>query len=95
MGLTDERTFMIFEFSVTVNNATLGQIVGRDLGFNLIAGQELNLVHPHLAGEVSQNFVAVLQPDSEAGGGQQLAYLAVHLDELFAGRHVFVLGHTR
>ena len=45
----------------TPSNAALGQVVGTHLYGNLIAGQDADVVHTQLAGNMGQNLVAIGQ----------------------------------
>src|SRR5206468_13074618 len=45
---------------VAVNDPDARQVVRRDLDRDLVTGHELDEMHPHLAGEVSQSLVPVL-----------------------------------
>ena len=56
-----------------VGDTTLGQIVGRHLDQNLVAGQHANAVLAHAAGGVSDDLVFVLELDAESGVGEQLS----------------------
>ncbi len=50
---------------VTVGNATSGEVIGGELHLHLVTWENADVVHPHLSGDMSQNFVAVLQFHSE------------------------------
>jgi hypothetical protein len=50
---------------VTVSNATSGEVIRGEFHLHLVAGEYPDVVHPHLSGDVSQHFVAILQFHSE------------------------------
>ena len=58
----------------------MGQIIRRHLYGYLVTGQDLNKVHTELAGNVSQDFVAVADVHIEHGIGQCIGYDALNLD---------------
>ena len=45
--------------------ASFGEVVGRHLDADLVAGKDLDVVHAHLSGDVGRDFVAVLEFDAE------------------------------
>ena len=57
---------------VAVRDSTPGEVVGSQLYLNLVAGQDTDVVHPHLSGDVRQNLVAILEFDTEHGVRQRL-----------------------
>jgi len=52
---------------VAVRNSTPGEVVGGELYLNLVARQNADVVHTHLSGDMSQDFVAIFEFDSEHG----------------------------
>src|SRR5579884_409457 len=74
--LTDGRTFMTLRLLrpllVAVGDATTAEVVGRELHLHPVAGQDPDVVHPHLPGDVREHLVAVLQLDSEHRVRQRL-----------------------
>src|SRR6267142_2230109 len=67
------------------HDASARQIVGRQLNRHLVPGQDADVVHAHLAGDMSQSYMAVLQLHANRRVRQGLADLARHLDRLFLG----------
>src|SRR5712664_1248246 len=61
------------------------EVIGRQLHLHLVARQDADEVHPHLARHVGQHLVAVLQLDPEHRVGQRLDHRALHLDRILFG----------
>ena len=61
-------------------NPTLGKVVGRNLQSDLVAGEDLDKVHPELAGNMRQNDVAIADIHLEHGVGQGFNYRALEFD---------------
>ena len=57
-----------------------GQIIGRHLNSYLITGQDLDEIHTELAGNSSQNLVAVADIYIEHSVRQRISYDALTLD---------------
>src|SRR5262245_34637574 len=68
-----------------IGDAVPSQIVGRQLDLDLVARKDPDEMHPHLAGDVSQDLVAVVQLDPEQRVRQRLHDCAFHLDGVFLG----------
>ena len=73
---------------VAVHDAAPGQVVGRQLHHDAVLGQDADVVLPHLAADVREHLVTVLQLNAEHRIGQGLDHAALDLDGT-----VF-LGHT-
>ena len=73
------------ELLVAVRNATSGEVVRGEFDLDLVAGQDADVVHPHLSGDVSQQLVAVVELDTEHGVGQALKNRALHQNCVFFG----------
>src|ERR1700730_9702812 len=73
---------------VPVHDAAPGQVVGRQLHHHPVLGQDADVVLPHLAADVSEHLVAVLQLNAEHRIGQGLDHAALDLDG------AVLLGHT-
>ena len=65
---------------VAESDAPLRQVVGRHLHPDLVAGKDLDIMHAHLASDVSGDFVAVLEFDAEHCIGERFDDDAVLLD---------------
>jgi len=63
-----------------ISDSTSGQVVGRELHSDSVAGQDADEVHSQLAGDVRENAVAVLEFDREHGVGQWLQHRPLDLD---------------
>src|SRR6185312_7467815 len=57
---------------IAIDDPATGQVVGRKLHGDLIASQDTDKIFAHLAGDVRQNTVLVLQLDAEHGVWQRL-----------------------
>lgn len=86
MGFTDGLTFILLPpieqcalFTSPCDSAS-SQIVGRHLNGHLVAGQNLDKVHPELAGNMRQNGVSIADIDTEHGIRQCIGYDALELD---------------
>ena len=64
--------FLERELFVAIGDAPASHVVGRDLNLDLVAGEDANAVHAHLARTVSEDGVTVLQLDAEHGVGKWL-----------------------
>ena len=57
-----------------------GEVVRRHLNRHLVPRQDLDKVHPELAGNVRQNHVSVSDVDGEHGVWQRISHDALKLD---------------
>ena len=87
MGFTDGLTFMLFNLHMrplslftSPCDSAAGKIIGRHLNGHLVAGQDLNKVHPELAGNMRQNGVSTANIDREHGIRQCISYDALKFD---------------
>src|SRR5438270_1952213 len=85
---------------VAVDDATAGQVVGRQLHDHAVLGQDADVVLAHLAADVGEHPVPVLQLDPEHRVGQRLDDATLDLDGPVFLRHSLhalpdsvVLGH--
>ena len=60
-----------------------GQVIRRKFNRDLISGEDTDVVHPHLAGDVSENHVTVFELDPKRRVRQVLDHLALHLNNVF------------
>src|ERR671916_2361750 len=72
---------------VAVDDATAGQVVGRELHDDAVLGQDADVVLPHLAADVGEHPVPVLQLDPEHRVGQRLDDATLDLDGPVLLRH--------
>src|SRR5674536_361049 len=70
-----------------VRDPASAEVVGRKLHLDPVDGQDADVVHAHLAGDVGEHFVVVVEMHSEHRVGQRLDDLAFDLDGLFFVRH--------
>src|SRR5690242_9232308 len=86
MGLTDGRTFIS---AVPVGDSTAVQVIGAELDFALVAGEDPNVVLSHLPGDGREHGVATLvQLHPEHRARERFDDLAFNLDLLFLGRQI-------
>src|SRR5918996_2212569 len=71
---------------VAVGDPSAVEIVRRELDLDPVTRQDADVVTPHLAGDVSEDFVPVVELDLEHRVREGLDDLALHLD-LFFLRH--------
>src|SRR5688572_4372430 len=77
--------------ATAVDDAPLGQIIGRELDGDLVAREDADVVLAHLSGDVRGDHMSVFQLDSESRVGQGLDDLAIHLNRFFFS-HKLQLG---
>ncbi len=82
--LTLARTFIDCSL-VPVGDATSAEVVGGEFHLHAIARKDADVVHPHLARDVGQNFVTVLELHLEHGIGQRFLDRALQYDGVFLG----------
>lgn len=56
---------------VSIRNSPSGQVIRRELDLDLVPRQNPDVVHPHLARDVSQDLVPIFQFDPEHRVGQR------------------------
>src|SRR5215467_4841949 len=86
MGLTDGRTFI--SSPVPVSDPTTVEVVGAEFHLDLVAGEDPDVVLPHLPGDGRENRMATpveLHPEHRAR--ERFDDLAFNLDLLFLSRH--------
>ena len=83
--LTLGRTFMGFPSLVAIGDATPLEVVRRELHLDSVTGEDADVMHAHLAGDVGQDLVAVLQLDTEHCVGKGLDHLPLEDDRIFLG----------
>src|SRR5436190_9444354 len=71
-----------------VGDPAAGQVVGRELDPDAVAGQDPDEVHPELAADVGQDAVTVLQLDGEHRVGQRLDHRTFHFDRISLGHRL-------
>ncbi len=70
----------------------MGQIVRRHLNGYLVTGQDLDKVHPELAGNVCQNGVSIADVYIEHSIRQRISYDALNLDYVVFCQVINLLG---
>ena len=65
---------------VAERDTSFGQVIRAHLHFDTVAGEDLNVVHTHLTGDVSDDERSVLELHAEHSVGQGLYYRSVHFD---------------
>src|SRR5436305_570662 len=71
--------------AVAVDDARAVEIVGRELAAHAITGEDADAKAPHLARDVSEDDVVVVELDAEHGIGQRLDHLALEFDLVLLG----------
>jgi hypothetical protein len=79
---------MILKLFVSKSYAAFAQIVRRHLNFDLVAGQNSDVILAHTARNVGCDHVAVFQLHSEHGVGQRISHSAFHFN-------LIVFWHSR
>ena len=74
----------------SVGDPAAGQVVGRQLDPDAVAGQDPDEVHPELAADVGQDAVAVLKLDGEHRVRERLDDRPFHFDRISLGHGVGV-----
>jgi hypothetical protein len=69
-----------------VSDPSPAQVVGAQFHLNPVTWQYPDVVHPHLARDVRQHVVPVVQFDPELRVGQRLGYGAFNLYDIFFGQ---------
>ena len=70
---------------VPIGDPTTSQVVRRQLNLDAITGENSDVMHPHLSGDVGQHFVAVFEFDAEHGVRQRLGDRSFQNDRVFLG----------
>jgi len=70
---------------VPIGDPTTSQVVRRQLNLDAITGENSDVMHPHLSGDVGQHFVAVFEFDAEHGVRQRLGDRSFQNDRVFFG----------
>ena len=73
------------ELLVPVGDPASAEVVGGQLHLHPIAGQDPDVVHPHLPGDVREHLVAVLELDPEHGVGQRFDDRSLDQDRVVLG----------
>src|SRR4029077_14984190 len=81
--LTEVLTFIAVLLLVPVDDASAGEIVRRELHRDLVAGQYLDEMHAHLARDMGEYLVTVLELHTEHRVRQWLDHGALELDAFF------------
>src|SRR5688572_31214980 len=85
-GLAEARTSrMALPLLESIGDATLGQIVRRELDQHFVADEHADAVLAHLARGVAENLMVILQLHAEHRIGQQLDHRAPHFEKFFLG----------
>lgn len=97
--LTEDLTFIALPLSCAKNLFLLGsecypaprQVIGRKLHRHPIPGENLNKMHPHLAGDMGQNSVTIIKLNPEHRIRERLDNGAFNLDSFFLGHKPLVV----
>ena len=85
MGLTDGRTFI--SLLHPEGDSAAGEVVGRELDLDTIAGEDADVVLAHLPGDTSEDAMAIVELNPEHRAGKRFDDLALDLDLLFLDCH--------
>ena len=77
--------YLLAVLFVSVRDATSGEVVWGEFHLHLVAGENTDVVHPHLSGDVRQDCVAVFELDLEHCVRQRFEDLAFQHDRIFLG----------
>ncbi len=72
---------------LAIGDSPFGQIVGRKLHTDLVAGNDADEVLPHPSGHVGNNRVSAVQLHPKPGVGQRFGYRAINLNCFVVFRH--------
>ena len=70
---------------VSIGDPTTSQVVRCQLNLDAITGENTDVMHPHLSGDVGQHFVAVFEFDAEHCVRQRLGDRSFQNDRVFFG----------
>lgn len=73
---------------VTVDDTTSGKVVGAQFHYYSVLRQDANVVLTHLARDVCENLVAVIQLNTEHRVGQSFNHRAFNLDDAVFLSHI-------
>ena len=80
-GLHGRSYFHLFYLLLaSPHDAAAGDVIGRHLNRDLVAGKDPDKVHPEFAGNMRQNDVAIADIHLEHGVGQGFNYRALEFD---------------
>src|SRR6476469_5833259 len=88
MGLTDGRTFILGSSPMPVGDPAAAEVVGAELDLDLVAGEDSDVVLPHLPGDGREHRVAPVELHPEHRARERFDDLAFDLDLLFLGRQI-------
>jgi hypothetical protein len=71
-----------------LHDPTLGEIVGAHVDDNPIPWQETNVVDPHLARDVGEHLMPVIETDFEGSTRERLDDFSLETDEFFVISHI-------
>src|SRR4051794_17830418 len=86
-----------FRLLEAVGDAPAGEVVRRDLDPDAVTGKDADAVAAHLAGQVAEHLVPVVELDAEHQAGQGLGDFALEFDLfLYGHEHLrFLWAHPR
>src|SRR3990170_3494706 len=77
------RSWLLRGLPVPEHDPTSGQVVRRQFHQHPVAGEDPDVVHPHLSGDMGEYPVTVVQLDAEHGIRKRLDDRTFDLDTLF------------
>jgi hypothetical protein len=77
--------FTLSSLFVSIGDPTSGEVVRGEFNLNLVAGEDTDVVHPHLAGDMGQDLVAIFKLDPEHGVRERLGDCAFKHNRIVLG----------
>lgn len=71
---------MLVNLLVAEGDTSFREVVGTHLYFHAVAGEDLNVMHTHLTGDMRDDEGSVLELHAEHSVGQCLGYRSVYFD---------------
>ena len=84
------RRAALISVTLSKNDPTLGEIVGRHFEMHAVADDRANAKFAHLAGGVSDDLVLVVEQDGEASIGKNFLDDAFDRQQFFFGQSLYV-----
>ena len=80
---------------VAEGDSSFGEVVRTHFHLDTVTGEDLNVVHTHLAGDVGDDKGSVLELNAEHSVGQGLYYRSVHFNAVLFCHTVVYLDDFR
>src|SRR5438105_2476657 len=83
--LLDARTYFHVCLLVAIGDSAAGEVVRRQLHLDAIPGQDADVVHAHLSGDVSEDLVSIVELHAKHRVGERFGDLPFQHDGVFLG----------